>query len=308
VKKTTGSIRILIYIFFLIGIIAIVSCKKDYPSPEISFKYSICGNIVEFTADIRNATTFRWDFGDGCISENDTNPVHTFNNYDKDYTVDLTAEGHGGKTDISNIITIPPMTSMEKLSGDKSFPEGKKWRLNPSAGIIRAKADASFTEIETIPASILASSGLNSLLNNQFIFKNNGDFIIIPGEKIIAGLNYCNFRHIDNGCPSVQAANQNLTLISNFIPALGLTYGFTELKDLSLEITNDGITSERVIYHDVMTISISQGGFLGVMDLGREYIILNLSANTLKIACFCCSTALHNAADYVLILTFEQVN
>jgi PKD repeat protein len=306
-KIATGSIRITIFKIFLVGIIVFVSCKKDYPSPEISFDYSVAGNTVYFTADIKNAGTFIWDFGDGAITENDTNPVHTYNIYDKDYSVDLTAEGHGKKIHFSKTITIPPMTSIEKLSGDKSFPLGKKWRLNASAGITVAKADASLTTAETLSASTLTSSGLNSLYNIFFIFKSNGDFIIAPEEEeITAGLNYCTFRHIINRSPSLMAENHNLTLVADYLPAQVLSYGFTELKDLTLEVTDDGISSREVTYCDVQTISISYGGFLGILDFCREYVVLDLSEDTLKIACFCCSTSLHSTADYVLILTFEQ--
>lgn len=308
IKTPAGFIKIAFSLLFLaVGGLLILSCRKDYPLPEVNFTFSVNGNIVNFAAEIKKAGKFKWDFGDGLIAENDTNPVHTYSIYDKEYIVVLCAESRGGETSISRTISIPPMTSMEKLSGDKSYPEGKKWRLSQSAGIIKAKADATLTATETLSPAILSSFGLNSLYSNQYIFKSNGDFIInSTGENQTAGLNYCNSRHIGNSCPSAEARNHNLTLTDNYIPAEELTYGFTELKDLSVEVTNDGISSEKVIFHDVQTISLSFGGFLGVMDFSREYIVLDLTPDTMKIACFCCSRRLYGVADSVLILTFEQ--
>jgi PKD repeat protein len=309
VKTTSaGILRIIGFMLFLAESLLTISCKKDYPLPEVGFTYSVNGNIVNFKAELKNAATFTWDFGDGPVAENDTNPVHTYNIYDKEYTVILNAESRGGKVNISRTVTIPPMTSMEKLSGNKFSPEGKKWRLSQSAGIIKAKADAALTASETISPAMLSSCGLNSLFNEQFIFQSNGDFKIYPaGESITAGLNYCSFRHIENNCPSTEARNHNLTL-TPILPPEGLTYGFTQLKDFSVEVSDDGISSEIVTFHDVQSISISYGGFLGIMDFFREYIVLDLTPDTMKIACFCCSTSFHGAADYVLILNFEQVS
>lgn len=304
-KKTSSLfVRILIYIFIPTGSILYVSCKKEYSLPIVEFNYSVKGNTVDFKADISNAESFTWDFGDGLLVENDTNPVHTYNIYDQDYTVELSAEGRGGNATISKTITIPPMTSMEKLSGDNSFPEGKKWKLSPSANIIKTRADEGLTTIEVLTPAMLASSGLYLLYNNEFIFRNNGDFIIIPSiEGVAAGLNYCALRHIENSCPSADARTHNLTIADDYKPASGLTYGFTELEDLSIQVA-DGISSREVTFHGVQTLSISYGGFLGIMDFFREYIVIDITAETMKIACFCSSSTLQSAADYILILTF----
>src|SRR5690349_1570591 len=114
----------------LCGLLWIASCKKeDKPEVISGFTFSVDANDykkVTFTSAAQNATSLKWDFGDGSATSSEQNPVHTYANTGT-YTVKLTATGEDGTTDISsqNVGIVDPDAELTKLVGDVS----KTWKL-----------------------------------------------------------------------------------------------------------------------------------------------------------------------------------
>ncbi|MCY7358481.1 MAG: serine hydrolase [Rudanella sp.] len=86
-------------------------CSKEEPEPKpiAYFTYSPTTNLVapvaiQFTNGSTNATSYKWDFGDG-TSSTAINPTKQFTN-DGTYTVKLTATGTGGTNTFTTGITI----------------------------------------------------------------------------------------------------------------------------------------------------------------------------------------------------------
>jgi PKD repeat protein len=77
---------------------AAMACKKDKVQPDANLFYevSIDGNTVTFKNETTGATSYKWDFGDGTTST-DESPVHTYPGKGK-YVPTLYATTAGGKT------------------------------------------------------------------------------------------------------------------------------------------------------------------------------------------------------------------
>ncbi len=77
--------------------------------PVANFVYTVNGNIVEFSNTSTGADSYKWDFGNGHVS-NDKNPTHEYND-SGDYNVTLTASNECGDTTktITVSISIEPV-------------------------------------------------------------------------------------------------------------------------------------------------------------------------------------------------------
>ncbi len=118
-----------LFLVALFGLVWIASCKKDAPEVISGFSYTVDAadyRKVTFTSAAQNATSVSWDFGDGTAVSAETNPVHTYAGVGT-YTVKLTANGDGGKSDVSvqNLAIVDPNAELTKLVGDVS----KTWKL-----------------------------------------------------------------------------------------------------------------------------------------------------------------------------------
>lgn len=91
----------------LIVLLSISSCNK---SPVASFTASSksveVGEVISFQSTSINATSLKWDFGDGNEST-ESNPQHSYSAIG-DYTVVLTAYGKGSSDAASKKITVTP--------------------------------------------------------------------------------------------------------------------------------------------------------------------------------------------------------
>lgn len=89
--------RITVFIgFVILFVIAFIACEKGDEPVVACFDYYLIGtdiilaeDSVQFTNCSQNATSYKWDFGDGTIST-ETNPTHNFGQ-DFPYVVKLTA-------------------------------------------------------------------------------------------------------------------------------------------------------------------------------------------------------------------------
>ncbi len=104
-----------------LGVLTIVSCKKDEskPKPTPDFTYEINDKTVTFTNSSTNATSYEWDFDDGTTSE-EVNPVHEYAAYG-DYDVRLTAIGEGGQE--TKRVTISVVKEWPAITIDGDFSD-----------------------------------------------------------------------------------------------------------------------------------------------------------------------------------------
>lgn len=263
-------------ILFCVGMIFFHSCKKETSAPTASFTTKIDGGGVTFTAAVTNATKYEWDFGDGSYINTLQAPVHTYVQVavPVDIVVSLTIKGPGGEVNIKNTITIPAKTKIEYLTGGKaSAPSSRKWRISVNApAFIIDFATATFSpNYKTYPGGILAAVGLSAVYGDTFDFKSDGTMIIHPnGGGIFAGYVYCAL----HGIPNIgNAGGSGLTYAKPFTSPAGATFKINEGKNFTITTSPDGATASDVTYSNVMTLSFTNGGFLGILDSTSECII-----------------------------------
>jgi len=100
-----------------------ITIKDPEPVADFSMNKSTAevDEIINFTNQSENATTYVWDFGDGNTST-ETDPEHSYSEGGT-YTVQLTATGDGGTNSISKTITITYPEPVADFSMDKSTAE-----------------------------------------------------------------------------------------------------------------------------------------------------------------------------------------
>ena len=299
-------------VFFIIIFTGIFfSCGEKAPAPAGKITVKINGNVAEFTVEATDAQTFEWDFGDDSPVSYEQNPVHTYNEFGRKYMVILKMSGSGGETILTEAVTVREMTNMEILCGAETDPDGRRWRLSSTANGFRAVPNTSLTVNQTYSPGVLRDMGFVNAYLDEFVFKSNGDYSIRPnGQGIIAGLTYCTSKNIPNTPPGQEAISKGLTLINSFTPPQGLKFALNESKSLSVTVS-DGASSTDVIFPDVMTLSFSKGGFLGLNNWVTDCIITDLRETSMKVAFFTSNIPAESQnagkTNGVLILTFELV-
>jgi PKD repeat protein len=267
-------------ILFFLGLILLVACKKETPAPTASFTAKADGGVVTFTAVVTNDSKYEWDFGDGSYINTLKSPVHTYNQIavPVDVVVSLTIKGPGGEVTVKNTITIPAKTKMEYLTGGTpAAPKSKRWRISAGAPSFNINvATATFTpNFKSYPGGILAAVGLSAVYGDTFEFKSDGTFKINPnGGGIFAGYVYC----LLNGVPNTgNAGGSGLSYAKPFTTPVGATFTINENKNFTITTAPDGVNASAVTYPNVMTISFTKGGFLGILDFSSECIIQSLT-------------------------------
>lgn len=292
---------------FFLGLILVVACKKDTPAPTATFTAAINDGVVTFTADVTNDSKYEWDFGDGSYINTLKAPVHTYaqSSTPTDVTVTLTIKGPGGEVSVSNKITIPAKTKMQYLTGGKpSAPASRKWRLNVAAAFFDVTlADANFTS--QIPASyriggVLNSVGLGKAYLDEFVFKSDGTLTInSKGGGIFASLAYCMGTSTPMGA---YYADLGLAYTKTFTSPAGATFTINEGKNYTV-----GTPLGNVTYSNVMTLSFTNGGFLGLKDFTSECIIKKMTDTEMNAIVFYAHPSYGAKPMLALNLTFEAI-
>jgi PKD repeat protein len=262
------------------GLILVIACEKDTPAPTASFTAAVNDGVVTFTAVVTNESKYEWDFGDGSYINTFPSPVHTYiqASTPKDITVKLTIKGPGGEVTTSNKITIPAKTKMQYLTGGTpAAPKSRKWRIASGAPTFNINvATANFQpNYKTYPGGILSAVGLAPVYGDTFEFKSDGTLKINPiGGGIFAGYVYCAL----NGVPNIgNAGGSGLSYIKPFTAPASATFTINESKNFTINTAPDGKNAAPVTYSNVMTLSFSGGGFLGIKDFTSECIIQSLT-------------------------------
>ena len=118
--KSLGSYIIVVSLFICLG------CKKeDTPTPlqvvaafEVSNTSPEVDELITFTNNSENATSFEWNFGDGNLSTK-TNPTHAFAQAGS-FIVTLTATGDGGSSTSNKEITVVDLTPIADFKIDRA--------------------------------------------------------------------------------------------------------------------------------------------------------------------------------------------
>ncbi len=267
---------------FLLGLIFVVACKKETPPPTASFTATVNEGLVTFAAVVTGDSKYEWDFGDGSYINTLKAPVHSYAQatVPTNIIVSLTIKGPGGEVTVKNTITIPAKTKMQLLTGGTpAAPKSKKWRISSGAPtFIINVATATFTpNYKTYAGGILSAVGLGAVYGDTFEFKSDGTLTIHPnGGGIFAGYIYCAL----NGVPNIgNAGGSGLTYAKPFTTPAGATFQINEGKNFTITTSPDGVNASAVTYNNVMTLSFTNGGFLGIKDFSSECIIQSITDN-----------------------------
>ena len=103
------------YIFIIIATAFICGCSDDkvVPDADLFYEISISGNDVTFTNKTTGAVSYKWDFGDGTTSDEES-PVHTYPGKGK-YVPTLYATTKDGKVTEGSTVLYIAKTSPVKL-------------------------------------------------------------------------------------------------------------------------------------------------------------------------------------------------
>lgn len=272
--------RLRLALFFSLGLLLFVTCKKDTPAPTASFTATVNDGVVTFAAVVTDDTKYEWDFGDGSYINTLKAPVHTYSQASTptNIVVSLTIKGPGGQVTVSNTIVIPAKTKMQYLTGGTpAAPKSRKWRISASAPSFNINfATPTLTpNYKSYPGGILSAVGLTAVYGDTFTFKSDGTMTIQSnGGGIFAGFVYC----YATSTPNIgNAGGSGLTYAKPFTPPTGATFQINEGKNLTMTNAPDGANAISVTYTNVMTLSFTNGGFLGIKDFSSECIIQSIT-------------------------------
>ena len=295
------------FMMFVTMLFVITSCTEETtPPPTASFTASVEGNVVKFTVEATNYTKFEWDFNDGSYINTIPNPVHTFPEYGKDYTVTLTVLGDGGVVTVTSVVSIPPMTKLQLLTGGTDAqPGSKKWKINPEAAYFDVvSADPDLTS--QIPpeyrfGGVLSVVGLGNAYADEFEFKSDGSMSIhSKGGGIFTSLAYAMANQIP---PGAMYEDLGLAYAASFTSPENATFMLTEDTDLTV-VTPLG----PVTYPKVTSLSFENGGFLGLMDFTTECMITKINETEMDAVLFYAHPLYGPAPALALVVTFEAVD
>jgi len=118
-----------VLIIFMLGSFTISACKKDQlgPAPTIDFSIQVSGDTVRFTNLTTGATSYKWDFGDG-DSSTEESPMHIYPGKGKYVPTLYVTSQDGATADGSTVIHISK-TSPVRLN-DKSISDWDTLSVN----------------------------------------------------------------------------------------------------------------------------------------------------------------------------------
>lgn len=90
------------------------SCKKDNsnPAPDVFYSVNVDGYTVTFTNQTTGATSYKWDFGDGETSTEES-PVHTYPGKGKFVPTLYATSANGSTAEGSTVINIAKTTAIK---------------------------------------------------------------------------------------------------------------------------------------------------------------------------------------------------
>ena len=139
---------------------------------------------------------------------------------------------------------------------------------------------------------------MGAVYNDEFVFTGDGTMSVnSKSGGIFASLKYC----MGNSIP--MAANYGaagLAYMSSFTAPTGATFTINEGKDYTITTPLGPVT-----YSNVMTLSFTNGGFLGIKDYTSECIIQKLTDTEIDAVIFYAHPSYGELPMLALIVTFE---
>ncbi len=162
------------YIFLIVPLVFMHSCKKEDPVPAVvaSFQFKADADnflLVAFTNFSQNAVSFSWDFGDTNTST-DKDPTHEYAATGT-YTVKLTATAADGSTSekTEEVEVVDPDEALTLLAGNTS----KIWKLVREGASIGIGPDA---DNWSFWWNLTNDGTRNCVYDDEFIFSRGGGF------------------------------------------------------------------------------------------------------------------------------------
>ena len=304
-KRTTLSL--LSFAVIAVLSLTIFSCgEEEADPPTVTVSAIVDGYEVAFTATVTNADTYSWDFGDGETST-ELSPTHTYA-LSGSYNVFITVTGDGGDATASTTVTIEA-SELEMLTGGTAYPNGKAWKVSTTIsqgdGVYYCTDPLEFDQ--PIADGILGMIGLPTEYDDQFIFHHDLSYTHdVVNDSAIANIVYCTF----NGIAFRPSAMPPIAL-APWAPVAS-TFTYTEDTDLTLTCVDkddEEVTSD-VTWEDVTVLEIAGTEFFGVLDYTRKYMVLEISADKLRLGIFASTSQGSNMTvpSSLLIMTYVKVD
>jgi PKD repeat protein len=165
------KVKNIFYYTSLLALMTFFSCKKeeDLVNSNAQFAASktnvVVNEEIQFTNQSKNATAFKWSFGDGTTSV-EANPKKAFSSSSV-FKVDLVATGEGGSTTSSIQITVLPSCFFIVENEDSLFAGIEVQFINNSKGA--TSYQWSFGD---------ANNSTSSDTNSTFAYDNGGTYTV----------------------------------------------------------------------------------------------------------------------------------
>jgi len=308
--------------YFLL-LLLLFSCSEP---PDITkIEYAVEGKTVSFTGIVDEPGTQLWDFGDGNTSA-EANPVHTYQ-YSGYYKVLLTATNKRGSDQDSVYIDVD-ITPFFLLTGGAGNPEGKTWVLSNTHSqfdrMVHSTEDLKVDDYSglerTLNGTDLFSTshtsgglGMESPYDDEFIFKPEGSLTIKSNGGVLTSIAFADNNNISKTfvAPNGDVGGLCETKPTNPFPA---SFSFNETKDYT--VTTYSVPekmSKQVTYKGVSTISIADGGFIGIRSAHPEVIVEEIKAKTMRLIIFYhngnpdyTGTSTYPDTNFAFVLTFKE--
>lgn len=274
----------------MLAIIMVNCSDDDPPAPVVDFFADVNGTEVTFNSEVSDATSLLWDFGDGNTST-EADPIHIYA-MSGDYTVTLTAEGHGGETTATKKVSIAA-SKQELLTGGPIAANGKTWVLSTTA---TAGLDGVGTVANDFPSNIfpatdnlLALIGLEAEYDNEYTFVYDGSYSINTKNDLALATWY--YAHAALGVDKIVTMTADGVFQVQQTNISGATWTLNEGNNLTIAAAtadDDGkiLDEYDVTFDNADVIEFGNGGFIGIMDFTTKAIVREISSDRMVLSIF----------------------
>ncbi len=268
--------------------LSLSSCDDDEdekaPAPTVQIlQASVDGYDVALTIAATNATSYAWDFGDDTGTSTAENPTYTYTESGT-YTITVTVTGESGTATDSKEVSIAA-SKHEMLTGGAGLSGGKSWVMSQTHEVDVLEAeDGTLEDIDdTNPAGIVGVLVGASEYEDTFTYHNDGNYTQDPENGAVVGsILYSTFEELD-----FTLTSEILVLTEFTAPTdAGFTYNEDDLTMSVMPDANLPAEVEDVTYTGFDYINITGGGFIGVLEWPRDYIVFELTNDKLVLGVF----------------------
>lgn len=281
-------------LFLSIAAIFFLSCEKEPKPVIVSIESEIEGYDVTFSAVVKDADNYEWNFGDGSTST-EKSPKHTYTTSGT-YTVSLNVKGPGGEATLTKDIEILPSVE-EMLTGGPNETNGKTWVLSRGftpgvngGGIIDNNM---WVLIPSMP-NALDSIGMGSEYDNEYTFYYDGRYKVDVKDTALCSTLYGFY----GGEVTLYTFENNLFGLnkSSYTAPEQATWTLHSDNFVIDAITDPTGTAVPAPHAEVTItgkkwVSLSEGAFFGILDFPstRKFIIKEITPAKMEVALPVCT-------------------